>query len=127
MADTKKLDNMFSEFDETECVMIAAGIEEAAVDHDVEKIANDEEEDDLFDETIEDIGQTFTMEDIPAQNYRKTDCEVIAKESEDRLEEAVMGLLEGEEFDDDVEDIADDDDNDLIDDDEFEDYIDECL
>ena len=127
MADTKKLDNMFSEFDETECVMIAAGIEEAAVDHDVEKIANDEEEDDLFDETIEDIGQTFTMEDIPAQSYRKAACEVIAKESEDRLEEAVMELLEGEEFDDDVEDIADDDDNDLIDDDEFEDYIDECL
>ena len=127
MADTKKLDNMFSEFDETECVMTAAGIEEAAVDHDVEKIANDEEEDDLFDETIEDIGQTFTMEDIPAQNYRKAACEVIAKESEDRLEEAVMELLEGEEFDDDVEDIADDDDNDLIDDDEFEDYIDECL
>ena len=127
MADTKKLDNMFSEFDETECVMIAAGIEEAAIDHDVEKIANDEEEDDLFDETIEDIGQTFTMEDIPAQNYRKAASEVIAKESEDRLEEAVMELLEGEEFDDDVEDIADDDDNDLIDDDEFEDYIDECL
>lgn len=130
----KVLDNMFSEFDETECVMIAADIEEAAIDHDVKKMVDDDEGD-HFDRTIEDLTQTFTMEDIPAQEYRETADTLIANESEDAFDEAVINLLEGDDpdFDDDVEDMVDDDDDeydedveDAVDDDDDDlDYLDD--
>lgn len=127
MADKKFLDDMFSEFDETECVMIAAG--EAAVDPDVKDIEDDDAEDDDFDETIEDIGQTFTMEDIPAQAARKAASECIKESFSEEVEESVIEMLAESDFDSDVEEIEDDDDDelDIDDDDEFDDYIEACL
>lgn len=123
MADKKFLDDMFSEFDETECVMIAAG--EAAIDPDVKEIEDDDTDDD-FDETIEDIGQTFTMEDIPAQAARKAASECMKESFTEDLEESVIEMLAESEFDSDVEEIEDDDDLD-VDEDDMERYIDECL
>lgn len=114
------MDEMIYEFDEVECMMIASGeslIDEGVINEtDVEDIEDDDENDDYFDHTIEDIGATFTQEDVPANSFRKTRDHGMNSLREDAVDCHIMGI------DSDVEDIEDDDDDEFIEDVDDEDF-----
>lgn len=114
------LDNMFFEFDETECVMAATGedaMEESTIDSEVKEIEKDDE-DDYYDETIEDFGMTFTMEDTIVNEFRQTRDHGMDSIREEMIDENIMGI------DPEVEEIEDDDEDDCYNDygDAWEDY-----
>ena len=97
------LDSMF-EIDEVECVMIASGeeLEETAVDSEV-KDAEEDDDDDYYDETIEKIGATFTIEDFVVNEFRETRDTGMDLLNEDLIDNFMMDI------DPDVEEIEDDD------------------
>lgn len=100
-----KLDQMF-EMDEVECVMVATGedlVDESTEEMDVVEV-EDEDDGDFYDSSIEDIGATFTMEDLVVNEYRITRDYGMDTINEDTIDNAIMDI------DPDVEDIEDDDD-----------------
>lgn len=100
-----KLDQMF-EMDEVECVMVATGedlLDESGEDMEVAEV--EDEDDDYYDSTIEDIGATFTLEDAVVNEYRETRDHGMDTINEDTIDNAMMDI------DPDVQDIEDDDDD----------------
>lgn len=115
-----KLNSIFdNEMDPVECVMIANGedlMDEAAVDDDVKKIEEDDE-DDYYDETIENMGATFTMADLVVNEFRETQDHLMDSINEELVDLSMMDI------DPDVEDLEDDDDDYYYDeDDDVEEY-----
>lgn len=112
------MDEMIFEFDEVECVMAASGedlIQEGAISEtDIEDI-EDDESDDYFDQTIEDMGAAFTQEDIFVNSFRKTRDHGMDSLREDAVDCCMMDI------DDDVEDIEDDEDDEFLDGEDWED------
>lgn len=99
------LDQMF-EMDEVECVMVATGedlLDESGEDMDVVEV--EDEDDDYYDYTIENIGATFTLEDAVVNGYRETRDHGMDTLNEDTIDNVMMGI------DPDVEEIEDDDDD----------------
>lgn len=101
------LDQMF-EFDEVECVMVANDedlMEEATNDVEVHEV--EDEDDDYYDETIANIGATFTMEDLVVNEFRETRDHGMDTLNEDFIDNAIMDI----NIDPDVEEIEDDEDD----------------
>lgn len=103
-----KMDQMF-DMDEVEFVMVANGedlMDESATEEDMEVQEVEDEDDDYYDETIADIGRTFSMESIFVDEFREVrDCGMDTI-NEDTIDNSIMGI------DPDVEYMEDDDDDD---------------
>lgn len=112
-------ESMIFEFDEVECVMAASDnnlLQEGAIEEaDVEDI-EDDENDDYFDQTIENIGASFSQADVFVDSFRRTRDLGMDSLREDTVMNAMMG------FDNDIEAIEDDDDDDILDEEDFGDY-----